>query len=462
MLVTSLIAVAVATWLLVSDEPIIVLSVAFFVLYLALLDGVLVIAPREMSRRSRKTKVFCIGLSRTGTTSITVALHQLGFEAHHQCHALVDHDDIGQPRVCRKWADSMDAHADIAPATVFEELASLYPDARFVLTQRNPRAWGHAMIRFCKKNRCLFAVPVPPVNRMFSDIYGRRWPSYTVEDWAQVYEAHERKVDAAFAAQPHRLLRLNITGGDGWAELCEFIGENVPSTPFPHADVFRLSAVEQVGWQLSRLRKRYGRLALALVLLLLAVRPAIADHRQCERACRVANGRMNQRAPSVLGARGSWFEEGISGRRLYLSSPSECRCFATSGGATVGGTTTGGSDIPMIPHPIVPRVHPFIETAKQWHFLTSRVCGSDGSEYSSAAAARRKGAQVVNCGQCSKCAASRRRFTLLASARGPASVNSDHSLAVSAPCGQHAARATISLSSPLTSISHDLPPDRIC
>ena len=131
----------------------------------------------------------------------------------------------------------------------------------------------------------------------------------------------------------------------------------------------------QVGWQLASLRRRFGRAAIACLLLLLALRPALADHDQCARACRVANGHTG--APAVLGHTGDWFDATVSGRRL-LSSPHECECYAVAGGAAV-------------PHPRVPRLHAPLETAEQWHFRTRRVWGADSKEYRSAAWARRAG-----------------------------------------------------------------------
>ena len=139
---------------------IVLFLVAALVFYIGLFAGVYIIAPEEHKRCTRP-KVFCIGLSRTGTTSISVALNMLGFEAHHQCADIVDLTGA-KPRVRRFWADAFDAHADVAPATVFEELAQLYPDARFVLTRREPRKWGRAMIRFCAKNWPIFYLPVRP------------------------------------------------------------------------------------------------------------------------------------------------------------------------------------------------------------------------------------------------------------------------------------------------------------
>ena len=203
---TSLVTVALSAALLVVAEPLLLLLAVALFFYIWLLSGFLIIPPAVASRR----KVYCIGLSRTGTTSITVALKQLGFAAHHQCHALVAHDNDGKPTVCKFWADAFDAHSDIAPATVFEELAALYPDARFVLTRRPPAQWAKAMIRFTTKFRHILGNP--PVETMFADAYGKRWASYTAQEWAAVYEAHEKKVDAVFQSTPHRLLIVDALG----------------------------------------------------------------------------------------------------------------------------------------------------------------------------------------------------------------------------------------------------------
>ena len=135
----------------------------------------------------------------------------------------------------------------------------------------------------------------------------------------------------------------------------------------------------QVGWQLASLRRRFGRAAIACLLLLLALRPALADHDQCARACRVANGHTG--APAVLGHTGDWFDATVSGRRL-LSSPHECECYAVAGGAAV-------------PHPRVPRLHAPLETAEQWHFRTRRVCGADSKE----STARPRGRGGRECGR---------------------------------------------------------------
>ena len=218
-------------------------------------------------------------------------------------------------------------------------------------------------------------------------------------EWAAVYEAHEKKVDAVFQSTPDRLLKLDIVEGAAkgqhaklWTSLCTFLGEDQSIRkawhPFPHKDVFVLSAWTQVLWQLTNLRKRCRRRQLVLFLPICFARPAVNDHGQCARACRVANAK-EVGAPPVLGATGDWFANTVSGRRL-LTSPNECMCYS--------------SDTTMsLPHPIVARLHPAIETKDQWHFNTKRVCGADGAGYTSEKSARSNGVDVTNCGQCSRC-----------------------------------------------------------
>lgn len=130
-----------------------------------------------------------------------------------------------------------------------------------------------------------------------------------------------------------------------------------------------------------------GQPALAAVTLLLAVLSGrFWDMGQCERACRVENGRG---APDVHGRTGSWLDPTITGRRLF-SSPGECECsFAPF-----------ARPQSILRSPRVMRIHRAVNAKDQWWFSTAEVCGGDGVSYPNAAAAHATGAFVVNCGQC--------------------------------------------------------------
>jgi Sulfotransferase domain len=76
-------------------------------------------------------KVFGVGLSRTGTTSLHYALGFLGYRSIH----------FPPPHQLRELLNFYDAAVDTPVACVFKELAEAYPDARFVLTVRDMDSW---------------------------------------------------------------------------------------------------------------------------------------------------------------------------------------------------------------------------------------------------------------------------------------------------------------------------------
>jgi hypothetical protein len=57
---------------------------------------------------------------------------------------------------------------------------------------------------------------------------------FDAERFSHVYEVHERIVREYFEGRPDDLLVLDVCGGEGWPELCEFLGRPQPRMPFPH------------------------------------------------------------------------------------------------------------------------------------------------------------------------------------------------------------------------------------
>ena len=79
-------------------------------------------------RPARTPKVFVVGLPRTGTTSICVALLELGFKVAHTAY---------EPAVF----DAADAVADTPVFSRYRQLDEEFPGARFICLERNLDAW---------------------------------------------------------------------------------------------------------------------------------------------------------------------------------------------------------------------------------------------------------------------------------------------------------------------------------
>ncbi|GME37266.1 hypothetical protein GTA08_BOTSDO03742 [Neofusicoccum parvum] len=207
-------------------------------------------------------EVLCLGMSRTGTSSLREALFQLGYhDVYHGVSAV--HQN---PRDCEMWLDAYKAlkdgdgqfgrrewdqllgHCmavtDDPCASFARELIEAYPDARVILTVRDsPEAWCRSIERTIWKWGSRWWAE----RGIFYDFYlwlrGANNPLFlmTKRSWYQsgyhefptkrgkLYEEHNKYVKSLVPAE--RLLVFNLK--EGWAPLCAFLGKDVPLTPFP-------------------------------------------------------------------------------------------------------------------------------------------------------------------------------------------------------------------------------------
>jgi hypothetical protein len=243
-----------------------ILSIAIF--HSALTCGYVAI-PAPLHLR-QQTKVFGIGLSRTGTTSLTVALNDAGISTYHALPHLLDWPDSresGNPMPNRWWADAYDGHTDIQSSVVFKQLAEMYPTAKFVYNRRPANKWGPSMFKFMAKHDSLWTalqmahdwgMPVPPVDWLFEAMYGEGYRQYSAAEWTERYHKHDADVLAYFAqaGKQSQLLNISFTEGEGWETLGPFLGVDTPpgqTGAFPRADVFEVSQFAQPIWQVLNL-----------------------------------------------------------------------------------------------------------------------------------------------------------------------------------------------------------------
>ncbi|MEJ7812700.1 MAG: sulfotransferase family protein [Gemmatimonadaceae bacterium] len=186
---------------------------------------------------SSAPKVFGIGLSKTGTSSLTEALNMLGVRSVHYPH---DDDTFRELRdgnyrlsVLREY----DGVVDIPVAPFFAQLDAQYPGSKFILTVRGREAWLRS-IELHWRLMMDWWHNFPQFKRFHEFISACAYGSigFNAERFSYAYDAHEREVRRHFAGRPHALLVLDICGGEGWERLCPFLGAAVPDVPFPHAN----------------------------------------------------------------------------------------------------------------------------------------------------------------------------------------------------------------------------------
>lgn len=184
---------------------------------------------------SSRSKIFAIGLSKTGTTSLARALEILGYKTR---------DYIGVSRYRAGELSSVDldeinaneAFTDTPIPSFYRELDAAYPGSKFILTLRNRDAW----LKSCKKqfNQKHSDKQSEANNLLFMDLYGT-----AVFDEEKFSEGYDRFVDGVlqyFKDRPQDLLVLDIAAELGWEKLCAFLGKAVPDVPFPRANVTQI------------------------------------------------------------------------------------------------------------------------------------------------------------------------------------------------------------------------------
>ncbi len=185
---------------------------------------------------NKAEKIIALGLSRTGTTSLNAALNQLGIHAIHWINpltrAVIEPDDI----------PLFDGFTDISAAHDFEALYHAYPNAKFILTTRDPQSWERSVRAHYKANYGSEDLAELRLHALYSDKESRSsqvfWAIYGQHDsWQDAYQAHHQRVRSFFADKPcDRFLELAITEGQGFKELCRFLKMQAPERPFPNVN----------------------------------------------------------------------------------------------------------------------------------------------------------------------------------------------------------------------------------
>ena len=164
-------------------------------------------------------RVFGIGLSRTGTTSLTEALKLLGIRTTHFPRS---HKDL----IAHGGA------TDTPVAVGFAYLDIMYPGSKFILTVRSDvEAW----LDSCE---WLWRTYLQDQNEFYQKIHRALYDSvgFDREKFRTAYFHHLVEVQRYFAGRHGDLLILDATWGEGWTKLCPFLGLPEPPLPYPHTN----------------------------------------------------------------------------------------------------------------------------------------------------------------------------------------------------------------------------------
>jgi hypothetical protein len=204
-------------------------------------------------------EVIGAGLGRTGTTSLKKALEILGFgptyhtrEIFREPERLADWEAAVRGRV-DDWDRVFKGYrstVDWPAAAFWRELVDHYPQARVILTTRDPHEWYTSCARtiFISYRpgphwtvlRALMRIPLMAADKrlrnfrhVFDGVFRRHFGDRPISSRTAAVEVFEEHLDAVRAGVPDaRLLEYRVS--QGWEPLCAFLGVPVPDQPFPY------------------------------------------------------------------------------------------------------------------------------------------------------------------------------------------------------------------------------------
>ncbi len=165
-------------------------------------------------------KIFCIGYSKTGTTSLNTALKILGYRTLRIPFGWIYASKGLQQYLQALQQCNFDAFIDypLWRKGLYQIIDNAVPDSKFILTVRDNESFAKSFVNYFKESSWNFKVNTDD----------------ELQQLLQDYETHNAEVQTYFAKKPSKLLIMNVIDGEGWEKLCPFLDEPIPSKPFPH------------------------------------------------------------------------------------------------------------------------------------------------------------------------------------------------------------------------------------
>ncbi|MDH5527969.1 MAG: hypothetical protein OEY97_11750 [Nitrospirota bacterium] len=154
-------------------------------------------------------RVYGIGISKTGTTTVESAIQILGFVGY-------SNEDT---------------------AARFEEYDRDWPGSKFIYTVRETESWLRSVVNHWEwEKRIKREVHHIQVAALHS-LFGGGLFEFDRESYIKAYYRHEQRILSYFKNRPSDLLVIDVCAGEGWEKICPFLGVPIPDKPFPASNV---------------------------------------------------------------------------------------------------------------------------------------------------------------------------------------------------------------------------------
>ena len=188
-------------------------------------------------------EVIAAGLGRNATFSMKFALEALGFgPCHHMSEVFADgrrqvplwiEASRGNPDWDAIFA-GFRASADYPSASYWRELAEYYPDAKVVLTTRDPDSWFESVSATIFSDAMQGTLEGSAVGALMQGAIFDHFEGDITDRAFMTGWFERRNQEVIDTLPPERLLVYSPK--QGWEPLCAFLGVPVPEIPFPRVN----------------------------------------------------------------------------------------------------------------------------------------------------------------------------------------------------------------------------------
>jgi hypothetical protein len=234
--------------------------------------------------RKKPMRILVLGMCRTGTTTIGVALRKLGYTPHQMRNVLTNPSELAlwqeainvtllppqdRPAAQRNEApygkeefDKLLSDYDVVmdlPGCIFaKEMIEAYPDAKVILTNRNYEDWEASMqesiwcldtwrlFTFCRRLNMTQLAPLTQlVHSAFKVHNGNHYGGPKARS---TFEKHYAAVRSSVPND--RLLELDMDAEMEWKTLCGFLEKEIPNEAFSkvHEEKAMRKGLESAWW----------------------------------------------------------------------------------------------------------------------------------------------------------------------------------------------------------------------
>lgn len=162
-------------------------------------------------------KIFIIGLPRTATTSVCLAMLSLGFKTAHNAYT-------------ENAFSEAEVIADTPIFCDYQTLDKHFPNSKFIYLSREPAGWLPSikqllqrMITNLQRSDGGFN---PHLKRCYNDVFSPLTADNIAKDdfLLQCYQRHQQGVFEYFNARPEDLLTIDVSDSSSYKQLLTFLG----------------------------------------------------------------------------------------------------------------------------------------------------------------------------------------------------------------------------------------------